>query len=402
MPAAILLSASCSTADSSDGDPFDPTFLPRIALTELAEIGAGGGGQQPVLNRVTDAAILEEEEIALASNEGEILVFGVTGEFRRRLGMQGNGPGEFRFIQHIVRLDGSRILAWDPALDRATVFTQDGRLDYTCSPPWARSKQAGVFFVGAFPDGRFVLEDRTRRGPAPDAQDGMRSDTIPYLLFDRSGDIVRTIARFVRQPRPWDSASGYRRILLGSDVRSRIVGDELLVGETDSIVLQRWDTAGTARSGLRLGRAPRRLTEADIETAWRGWGEQMVLQQKQMMQQMAATAGSNVVDVTRQEADEAIARAKETMGVAELLPAYRSIMSTADGALWLEDHLHPTDDVSRWFLLDDGFEPVGWIELPPGERLLAAESHRMIVLRKDDLDVESVVVYGGDRSAADG
>jgi len=38
---------------------------------------------------------------------------------------------------------------------------------------------------------------------------------------------------------------------------------------------------------------------------------------------------------------------------------------------------------------------VGWIELPPNERLLAAGPDRMVVLRKDDLEVESVVVYGG-------
>ncbi|MEJ2239022.1 MAG: hypothetical protein P8X82_12050 [Gemmatimonadales bacterium] len=55
--------------------------------------------------------------------------------------------------------------------------------------------------------------------------------------------------------------------------------------------------------------------------------------------------------------------------------------------------MHPSEDITRWFLMNDDFMPVGWIELPLNEQLLAAGPNRFIVLRKDELDVESVVVY---------
>lgn len=76
-------------------------------------------------------------------------------------------------------------------------------------------------------------------------------------------------------------------------------------------------------------------------------------------------------------------------------PAYTSIVVASDHSLWLEDHLHPVEAETRWFPMDEGFEPVGWIAWPPNERLLAAGSGRLVVLRKDELGVESVVVYGG-------
>jgi hypothetical protein len=394
VPVAILLAARCSPAEERSPDPFDPESVPRLSLTEIAEIGRDDGSAGPVLNQVTAAILLSSEEIALASNEGEILVFGSRGDYRRTLGRKGSGPGEFQFIEDIVRLDGDRILAWDPAQDRVTVFRDDGRLEFTCTPSRARSTQAGVVFVGAFGDGRFVLEDRSRRPDLEDVPDGLRSDTIPFLLFDRSGEVVRTLARFARRPRYFEAGSGYQRFLLDSSVQARIAGDELLVGESDALVLQRFDSTGAARAELRLDRDPRPTTEQDVEAAWLAWGEQMVLQQKQMMTQAAMTAGE-AISVSRQEAEEAIAGLRKTVQPAGFLPAYRSIVIASDRAVWLEDYPHPTEDVTRWFLMSDDLQPVGWLELPSNERVLAAEPDRLLVLRKDELDVESVVVYGG-------
>jgi hypothetical protein len=393
---ALSVLTACSTADESTVDPFDPTVLPQIQLTELVELGRDINGSEPVLNRVTGAIILSNEEIALASDHGEILVFGVSGDFRRRLGRQGEGPGEFRFIDGIVRLDDNRILAWDPALDRLTVFGRDGILEKTITPTWALSKQAGVGFVGAFGDGSFVLEDRSRGEPAEDAPDGFGQDTIPYLLFDPSGVLVRTIGHFVPRAREYTAEGGFQRYLFDTSVLSRIVGDELLVGENESIVLVRFDSSGTARPRLSLERGPEGVTELDIEAGWRVWEEQMVVQQEQMMDQMAASFGGSAAAAMQQRADEALARAREAIQPPEFLPAYKSIVVGSDGALWVEDYLHPTEEISRWILMGAGFSPVGWIELQPKERLLAAGPNSLIVLRKDDLDVESVVIFHGD------
>jgi hypothetical protein len=390
---ALLLITACATPDDTAVDPFDTAELPRFHLTELTEIGSDTGAAAPLLNRVTDAEFLSTDEIAIASDEGEILVFGIAGEFHSRMGRQGEGPGEFRFIQDIVRLDGSGILAWDPAQDRVTAFMPDGRLDFTCTPTWALSKQAGVGFVGAFADGSFVLEDRSVRPSEHNTASGMRSDTIPYLLFDRSGTLVRTLGQLVRRPRYYDANSGYQRLLFAPSVVSRIVGDELYVGETDSIILERFDTTGTARGTLRLQRSPRPVTEPDIEAGWRERAAQIAVAQQQMLAQTAATQGEEAAAAAQERIEEALARDRETVEPAEFLPAYKSIIVASDGAVWLEEYMHPSEELTRWFLMADDFLPAGWIGLPPNERLLAAGPNKLIVLRKDELDVESVVLY---------
>jgi hypothetical protein len=386
--AVVLLTNACFSPDESVTDPFDPMVVPRIQITELTEIGCDIDSSVPVLNKVTDAIFMGGDEIALASDEGEILVFGMSGDFRRRLGRRGDGPGEFQFVQKIVRLNENRILAWDPALDRVTVFEQDGRLDRTCTPGWAMEKQAGVGFVGAFADGSFVLEDMSYRRTPEGTPDGLRSDTIPYLLFDRSGKLVGTIGQFVRPLRYYDAATGYQRYLFASSVLSGVVGDEIWVGENDSIVFHRFDSTGTPLTARRLYRSPRRVTEPDIEAGWRAWEAQMVKQQGQMMEQMAASFGGN--------AAEDMARARAAIEPAEFLPQYESILVGSDRSIWLEDYLHPTEEVTRWFVLGEDFLPVGWVEFEPNERLLAVGAKRLIVLRKDELEVESVVVYGGE------
>jgi hypothetical protein len=238
--------------------------------------------------------------------------------------------------------------------------------------------------------------------PTDGSIDGLRSDTVPYLLFDSTGTLVRTIAEFVRPPRPFDAGSGYRQFLFATSVLSRIVGDELVVGENDAIVLQRFDTTGAARAPLGLTRAPRRVTEPDVEAGWRAWGERVAMQHRQLLVQTAVVRGEDAAAEVQRRTEQAIASAKEATEPAEFLPAYQSIVVASDGALWIEDYLHPVDAETRWFLMNERFEPVGWIELPPNERLLAAAPGRLVVLRRDGLGVESVVVYGGEWSQAGG
>lgn len=395
-----LLCAACSPAGESAAESFNPSGLHQFQLTELVEIGRDES-EGPVVHQVTDATFLGGDEIAIASDIGEILVFGTQGGFRRSLGRQGEGPGEFRFIQHIVRLADGRMLAWDPALDRITVLQSDGRLNYVCTPEWARSLQAGVEFVGAFPNGRFVLAQMSNR-PPDGGVEGFYRDTIPFHLFDRSGAIVRTLGRFVRPPRFYTPQNGYQRYLFSSTMQSEIVGDAVVVGETNTIAFQRFDSAGSARDSVDLERVPRRVTEPDIEAGWRAWEEQMVMQLGQMTAQLAAVRGEGAAAAMQRQAEETIAREREKVEPAEYLPAFKSIIVGSDGRIWLEDYLHPTEDITRWTLMDEGFVPLGRIDLPHGERLLAAGPRSLIVLRKDDLDVESVVVYGGEWPAAEG
>jgi hypothetical protein len=397
---ALSVLTACFRSDERVADPFEPTVLPRLQLTELVQIGSGIGPTEHVLHKVSRAIVLSTGEIALANINSEILVFGVQGDLRRTSGRKGSGPGEFQFLLDIVRLDDDRILAWDPALSRVTVFGQDGRLDYMCTPQWGESAQVGGGFVGAFGDGSFVLELRSSSESRPSASDGFRRDTIPFLLFDHSGALIRSIGHFIRRQRYYSASSGYRLFLFDTSVQSRLAEGELLVGENDSIALMRFDSSGTTGPRLNLDRSPRRVTDLDIEAGWRAWEVRQTLAAEEQLGQASLTLDRRAVLAmrarVRARVEEGVATARKTIEPAEMLPAYKSIIVGSDGALWVEDYLSPTMGVSRWILMGAGFSPIGWIELQPNEQLLAAGPNSVVVLRKDQLDVESVAILGGD------
>jgi hypothetical protein len=188
--------------------------------------------------------------------------------------------------------------------------------------------------------------------------------------------------------------------LLDTSIQALLADGELLVGENDSIVLMRFDSSGIARPRLELNRSPRRVTDRDIEAGWRAWEERQMVASGEMLEQAAMTLDRSAVEEMRARmrasVEEALATAKETIEPAEMLPAYKSIIVGSDGALWMEDYLSPTLGVSRWILMSAGFSPIGWIELQPNERLLAAGPNNVIILRTDELDVESVVILSGE------
>lgn len=397
VPTVLAALAACSTNDAAVVDPFDTTILPRIQLTEHATIASGSEAGQPVLHQVSSAVVLRTGGVAVTNLNSEILLFGPGGELRRTLGKSGGGPGEFRFLQKIVGLDDGRILAWDPAQNRVTVFRQDGGLDYVCTPQGVDLARVGPF-VGAFGDGSFVLEGD--RGPGANlvAGDGPRQDTIPYLLFDRAGALVRTVGRFARSERYFTSSSGYRRYLLDTSMHAALAGGLVLVGESDAVAFSRFDSTGTTRSNLSLHRPPRPVTEQDIVAGWREWAERQAIAREELLGQAAIMLDEPALRAMRERirasVEDDLAEAKKTMEPAASLPAYRSIMVGSDGAIWLEDYLSPTLEVSRWILMDGAFRPIGWIELEPNEQLLAAGPDVVVILRKDELGVESVVLLG--------
>ena len=382
--------AACSSPNDAAVDPFATTALSRIPLAEQATI------ESETLNQVDGAIVLSTGDVAVANNHSEILVFGPQGDLRRTIGRSGGGPGEFRFLMTIVGLDRDRILTWDPAQARVTVFRPDGALDYTTTPQGVDLARIRATFVGAFGDGSFVLEDRSGSGAGLDVPNGLRKDTISYLLFAPSGALLRTVGTFIRPERYYSAGSGYKRYLLDASVHAVLTKDLLLVGESDALTLARFDSSGATRPTLSLHRDPRPVTESDIEAGWREWADQRALAKEQLMAQAAVMLDeAAVLDLRkriRAEVDDELANARKTIEPATYLPAYKAIIVGSDGALWLEDYLSPTVEVGRWVLMDAEFSPVGWIELQPNETFLAAGPRVAVIVRKDALDVESIVL----------
>lgn len=91
-------------------------------------IGASDDGEEYQLFRVTSAGRMPDGSIAVGnSGTREVRIFGRGGAYRRTIGREGDGPGEFRSVDQVIASEDS-ILVWDASAFRASWFAADGSL----------------------------------------------------------------------------------------------------------------------------------------------------------------------------------------------------------------------------------------------------------------------------------
>ncbi|NJD18518.1 MAG: hypothetical protein FIA95_04450, partial [Gemmatimonadetes bacterium] len=95
----------------------------------LLDLGRTGAGPMHEFYRVSGAAFTEDGGIAVANRgSAQIRVYDAGGRFTAALGVEGDGPGEFRRLSGIVRYAGDSLAAFDPSSRRATVLSTSGAL----------------------------------------------------------------------------------------------------------------------------------------------------------------------------------------------------------------------------------------------------------------------------------
>lgn len=90
--------------------------------------------------------------------------------------------------------------------------------------------------------------------------------------------------------------------------------------------------------------------------------------------------------------------------VPDRLPAIGSVLLDEEGRIWVSRFLPPSDLGSllageepwsqehAWHVLGQDGSPLARVRLPPMGRLVAATGDRVLMIMRDSLDVESVVV----------
>jgi hypothetical protein len=114
---------------------FPAGVLERSAAFQLAEnpsvrIGVLEGAPEYQWTRAVAAAKLSDGGFAILEQApAEVRLFDHSGRFVRRLGVEGDGPGEFRSPVGLVALTGDTILVWDRGSRRLTWFSIEGAME---------------------------------------------------------------------------------------------------------------------------------------------------------------------------------------------------------------------------------------------------------------------------------
>jgi hypothetical protein len=345
----------------------------RVASVPEVVIGVVDGDEEYQLHRVVGTTRLADGRIVVA-NAGthDLRVYNSNGEFERRIGSRGDGPGEFQRLRMLARLRGDTLLAFDLREHRVSVIDPDGQFvdAYRVQPPAGSPELLGVFS-----DGSVLM-----RGITGLTADGSLPATGVHQVrgdLHRIGRDSRLIGSFgpfpgaevyVRVGGTFEYAEGARA--LGIEPRVAVAGEEFYFGPTVRYEISKYDERGGLSRIIRRSIDPT-LVEAADRAAF-----------------------------IRQVVDEQDPRLKEYfedwyagMPFPESFPAHAEMLVDSEAHLWVKEYPSPRRDQNTWRVFDGSGSMLGSVEVPQGLTVREVGSDYVLGTARDDLDVEQVLLY---------
>lgn len=295
------------------------------------------------------------------------------GKTTRRLGREGDGPGEYRTISRLgIAADGTVFVA--DLMGRVTHIRPNGDL-VRIIPRLERGVDGReVDPIALLTTGAMVAtwwQQRPNRGSMAGLPSGdVERDPVPLFVFNSTGMVTDTIGQ-------WSGLERARVNLEGEESRLPIPfarsvaydarGDAIVIGATDSIDVSLYDAT---RLTLRLTvQGPHeRPTQRQLEE-WRG-------------------------AVLRDFSDvgEMVLRALDASPRVDALPAVGALVVDDQRNIWVGSYITPGELQRRWLIFSPEGAPIGMMELPaapeslvPGRsEILDVYGDRLALLRTSD------------------
>ncbi|MCY3547098.1 MAG: hypothetical protein OXH49_09465 [Gemmatimonadetes bacterium] len=298
----------------------------------------------------------------------EVLLLASDGSLARRVGGQGEGPGEFMAVTSLIKTPAG-FLVYDARLGRINEFTEAG--DFVTSGALSSdSRVADLKPLAQSSDGEMLailgelrlFSDRNE----------VRRDITPLLVFRDSEAASDTLA--LLPAREWSYSvteimSFRNEMAFGRDAVAFGIEDRAIIGDTDSLDLSVHLADGRVTRRIR-GSAGERRVSADEMRAWKD--EQL------------AELGP--------DPPEPLVTAIEGIH-AETYPALATALLGPDEMVWVGLQSRWGDTERTWLIVDPDGQLRGRIQLPAEAMVLAVDAQRFAALQRDALDVEDVQVY---------
>lgn len=123
----VLVSAAHAQAPVVVKSIEAPSWGSAVHLVEEVRIGVLDGDENYMLGNVSSVAVGEKGITIIADGQGPVIrVFDAAGKFVRKIGRNGEGPGEYRSIGGLRTFRDGRIIVWDNRLQRLNTYTAAG------------------------------------------------------------------------------------------------------------------------------------------------------------------------------------------------------------------------------------------------------------------------------------
>ncbi len=213
--ALVTTAVACAPADDASRSAVTVDTLPNGAVRTLSSTPADSGrwafellheiqppeGDSVELLRPTDVTIADDGSVLVAEGTpAHVKVFGPDGRFRRRIGREGEGPGEFRVA--FITTRGDSLYVQDPQVARGSTFL-------ISTGAFVASRHTACCYwsaIGVDGAGRVVLPSlRAER----DTSEGASMHFVRAAFAGDASDTVRVaLTRTSSPPRLWQVRDG--------------------------------------------------------------------------------------------------------------------------------------------------------------------------------------------------
>ena len=330
------------------------------------------------LSSVRAAALLSTGGAVLVdSKSSEVVEYAPDGSVRRVLGRRGDGPGEFRTPRDVVVLPGDTVVVYDARNGRLTTFPP-GQPEPRVStlPPTLFSRPPRD--VWRLPGGALVTYEGDIRSSEP-IRRGSEGDLVGPEAIIRRVDVEAGTADILHSGTVADEI-----VQVGTMYLAPAFGRSTYVDVSGDVTAVALPTGFTVR--LYVG-AELRLV-ASFPEAERALQRAEVAALRDSLRTLAAEAGQPFIGAPMFEQDL----------LPELRPDFSDLVVGPSGRALIREFAPLERESTAWWLLTPDGDFVGRVRLAPGSRVLQIQGERLLLLRRDSLDVPRVELHRVDWS----
>lgn len=375
-----VVGSACFEPAAQLEDEGPPKALP---YAEVAVLGGANAEGPSAFGSISAVGLLPDGVVVADGHTQRLELFSSGGQHQGTLGGRGGGPGEHRAIRAVgARPDGG-LCTWDVQLVRITRFDAQGDVESVTRVDLDGMEAIRPKFEGFFPDCGFVLRDVPSAMGLRNVPEGLRSDTINFVLYGPDGRPTRTLARVVGAEywfRNRDRYWGDVPLIFGREQHGFPVGEEFWFGLSDSL---RWDRLD--RSGGRVGRlvvpSPEvAVSESEVEAERR----RRVEEAEQRLE--GRGLGPEVLEGLRRGQVAGI----EMVPARDILAAYDRATPAGAAGVWVRKAVKPQEESAQWLFLAPNGQVLGAIVLGRAEEVASASDSILAVTGRDGLDAPVV------------
>jgi hypothetical protein len=349
----------------------------KVGGKPTLQIGGGVTDTNALVGPVAGAFRLSDGRVVVADRGAHALRwFSSDGTPMLAVGRDGEGPGEFRFIDGLLEI-GDSIAVFDPQLHRLSIFGPDGKFARLITLAGKDGAPLGLRPLGRISTGGWIAVATTEHmtgevsGPRRDStwiwmigQDG-QADT---LIASLAGDDVLIASN--------DRFLGVLKAPFGRRTTVRAHDGALWVGTADEYRIDALDLQGRLITSIRRDQRPAFLEPGHAKAA--------------VDSLRPGRQSGPMAEMISRAYDEALSK----LTLPEFEPPYATFRIADDSTIWVERFASENSTAAtRWDVFQPDGQWQGTITLPPGFTPTQIARNEILGIWKDPDGVDHVVAY---------